>query len=72
LEYALNPQATEAYVDTSGKTRNLRAYPKILSEALKKSGVEAFVRIFPVPFRNFGIYALISLEEAGQPGFKGG
>jgi hypothetical protein len=33
----------------------LRAYPKIISEAPEKSGVEAFARIFPVPFRNFGI-----------------
>jgi ribose/xylose/arabinose/galactoside ABC-type transport system permease subunit len=33
----------------------LRAYPKIISEAPEKSGVEAFARIFPAPFRNFGI-----------------
>jgi hypothetical protein len=33
----------------------LRAYPKILSEAPEKSSVEAFARIFPAPFRNFGI-----------------
>ncbi|MDR1643753.1 MAG: DUF3592 domain-containing protein [Clostridiales bacterium] len=33
----------------------LRAYPKIISEAPEKSGVEAFARIFPVPFRNFRI-----------------
>ncbi|MDR1641605.1 MAG: AAA family ATPase, partial [Clostridiales bacterium] len=32
-----------------------RAYPKIISEAPEKSGVEAFARIFPVPLRNFGI-----------------
>jgi hypothetical protein len=35
----------------------LSAYPKIISEAPEKSGVEAFARIFPVPFRNFGICA---------------
>jgi predicted AAA+ superfamily ATPase len=34
---------------------SLRAYPKIISEAPKKSGVEAFARIFSVPFRNFRI-----------------
>ncbi|MDR1641329.1 MAG: InlB B-repeat-containing protein [Clostridiales bacterium] len=33
----------------------LTAYPKIISEAAEKSGVEAFARIFPLPFRNFGI-----------------
>jgi Na+-driven multidrug efflux pump len=33
----------------------VRAYPKIISEAPEKSGIEAFARIFPVPFRNFGI-----------------
>jgi hypothetical protein len=31
------------------------AYPKIISEAPKKSSVEAFARIFSAPFRNFGI-----------------
>jgi hypothetical protein len=33
----------------------LSAYPKINSEVPEKSGVEAFARIFPAPFRNFGI-----------------
>jgi hypothetical protein len=33
----------------------LRAYPKIISEVPEKSGVEAFAKIFPAPFRNFGI-----------------
>jgi hypothetical protein len=42
----------------------LRAYPKILSEAPEKSGVEAFARIFPAPFRNFGICTKKDLSNA--------
>ncbi|MDR1640868.1 MAG: histidine kinase [Clostridiales bacterium] len=49
-----------------------RAYPKIISEAPEKSGcllakspsklVKAFARIFPAPFRNFGICTKYSDE----------
>jgi hypothetical protein len=42
---------------------SIRAYPKIISEAPEKSGVEAFARIFPVPFRNFGICSKTLIDE---------
>jgi hypothetical protein len=48
----------EGYDDDSIREymdEKVRAYPKIISEAPEKSGVEAFARIFPAPFRNFGI-----------------
>ncbi|MDR1643562.1 MAG: HEPN domain-containing protein [Clostridiales bacterium] len=49
------PQLSCPMDPTMPTNGGLRAYPKIIFEVPEKSGVEAFARTFPVPFRNFGI-----------------